>query len=401
MSSHSLPTNEEDTDLFLDDDLDDILNGLDEFSLENPEFGAKHKIGASDDMDLSKTEAESQYGRNTQLEAETDTDEETEENSVLSVLEQLRVRSCSETSRPSHIATGGTERGSATRGVSRDPLEDEEEEEEKYVERILAQVREEIGLGRETHAPRNVDVDVKVVPNAETTIATETSTDAAPPPPPTTTTTTVGAVVVAATAADTASNAPLTLQLPSVPSSQPLDDATPVAEPVPDEEGGRKEARKSTDFENDIAARLASLRGLGSGVNLDAFGFPTAPVFRPEDRTASTAASLVTSREKVGFTDEDQKTWCIVCLDNANVRCVDCDNDVYCRRCWKDMVISSLFSFATLIPFLPLLFLSLRVRPWGTSKEQLTWSIASRNISRIRRAWTQMGQIRTITKGMT
>lgn len=122
------------------------------------------------------------------------------------------------------------------------------------------------------------------------------------------------------------------LNLPGVPSSQPEDFAADQAED--DSRGGT--ARESPDFfENDITTRLASLRGLGSGVNLDPFGFPTAPQFKPEDRSASAAASLVTKRG--GYTDEDQKTWCIVCLDDATVRCVGCDNDVYCSRCWKDM----------------------------------------------------------------
>jgi hypothetical protein len=105
--------------------------------------------------------------------------------------------------------------------------------------------------------------------------------------------------------------------------------------------GPRTGRRKSLDFENDITSRLASLRGLGSGVNFDSFGLPTAPTFRPEDRSATVAASLV--RPRGGYTDEDQKTWCIVCLDDAAIRCVGCDNDVYCSRCFKEMVFSPLF----------------------------------------------------------
>ncbi|KAK0751465.1 hypothetical protein B0T18DRAFT_402546 [Schizothecium vesticola] len=98
--------------------------------------------------------------------------------------------------------------------------------------------------------------------------------------------------------------------------------------------------RKSLDFENDMTTRLASLRGLGSGVNLDPFGLPLAPTFQPADR------SLSSKKKKVmGYTDEDQKTWCVVCLDDATIRCVGCgdgngdgdDGDVYCARCWREM----------------------------------------------------------------
>jgi len=163
------------------------------------------------------------------------------------------------------------------------------------VERLLAQVRDEISIDNKDPNAK----DGAAAPNEASTTSDSVHPD---------------------------------LTLPGVPSSQPVDPTTDQAE----DDGGGGTARESPDFfEKDITTRLASLRGLGSGVNLDPFGFPTAPQFKPEDRSASTAASLITKRG--GYTDEDQKTWCIVCLDDATVRCVGCDNDVYCSRCWKDM----------------------------------------------------------------
>lgn len=107
------------------------------------------------------------------------------------------------------------------------------------------------------------------------------------------------------------------LGLPTVPDRLPTPTTT--------------EDRKSLDFENDMTTRLASLRGLGSGVNLDPFGLPVAPTFQPGDRKKPNKVT--------GYTDEDQKTWCIVCLDDATIRCVGCgdDGDVYCARCWREM----------------------------------------------------------------
>ncbi|KAJ2992984.1 hypothetical protein NUW58_g1984 [Xylaria curta] len=37
--------------------------------------------------------------------------------------------------------------------------------------------------------------------------------------------------------------------------------------------------------------------------------------------------------------DEDQRTWCVVCLEDGTVHCLGCDagDDVYCARCWKEM----------------------------------------------------------------
>jgi hypothetical protein len=108
------------------------------------------------------------------------------------------------------------------------------------------------------------------------------------------------------------------LSLPAVPSQ--------LVDPVPN-------SKPEDDFEKDISARLASLRGLGT---LDELGLPSAPTFRPQDHTpASTLGKGLLRSTK--YTDEDQQTWCIVCLDDATIRCVGCDNDVYCARCWRDM----------------------------------------------------------------
>ena len=117
--------------------------------------------------------------------------------------------------------------------------------------------------------------------------------------------------------------------LPTVPTQL-------VDSPVPH---GGEEKEEEDDFEKDISARLASLRGLGPGSsssNADdegPLGLPSAPTFRPQDRRPSGKGGFRSSR----FTDEDQKTWCVVCLEDATIRCVGCDHDVYCARCWREM----------------------------------------------------------------
>lgn len=109
------------------------------------------------------------------------------------------------------------------------------------------------------------------------------------------------------------------LTLPTVPSI--------LQDPVP--------ASKAGDpFEASIEARLAALKGPGHNpVRTDAFGLPSAPTFQPEDRPVAG----VVRRRLGGYTDDDQKTWCIVCLEDATVRCMGCDGDVYCARCWREM----------------------------------------------------------------
>lgn len=36
------------------------------------------------------------------------------------------------------------------------------------------------------------------------------------------------------------------------------------------------------------------------------------------------------------YTDEDIETWCIICNDDATVRCLGCDGDLYCQSCWDE-----------------------------------------------------------------
>lgn len=108
------------------------------------------------------------------------------------------------------------------------------------------------------------------------------------------------------------------LTLPTVP--------TILQDPVP--------SSKAPDdpFESSIAARLAALKGPGhEPLVTDAFGLPSAPTFQPEDRPVPKVA------KRPGYSDEDMKTWCVVCLEDATVRCVGCDGDVYCARCWREM----------------------------------------------------------------
>lgn len=108
------------------------------------------------------------------------------------------------------------------------------------------------------------------------------------------------------------------LTLPTVP--------TILQDPVP--------ASKAPDdpFEFSIAARLAALKGPEhKPITTDAFGLPSVPTFQPEDRPVPKVA------KRPGYSDEDMKTWCVVCLEDATVRCAGCDGDVYCARCWREM----------------------------------------------------------------
>ena len=36
------------------------------------------------------------------------------------------------------------------------------------------------------------------------------------------------------------------------------------------------------------------------------------------------------------FTDEDIDSWCCICNEDGEVKCLGCDGDIYCHNCWKE-----------------------------------------------------------------
>ncbi|KAI1119000.1 hypothetical protein F5Y14DRAFT_118270 [Nemania sp. NC0429] len=119
--------------------------------------------------------------------------------------------------------------------------------------------------------------------------------------------------------------------LPTVPSNL-QDQPSPPASST--------QIQSDVDFAASIASRMSALklsgpRALPSAPTdaVDSLGLPQAPTFKPADHPVPGVA------RRTGLTEEDQKTWCVVCLEDGAVRCLDCDagDDVYCARCWKEM----------------------------------------------------------------
>lgn len=128
------------------------------------------------------------------------------------------------------------------------------------------------------------------------------------------------------------------LSLPTVP--------TDLVDPAPTSGAAVPSGGEEDPFETAIEARLAALKGAGAPIiHTDALGLPSAPTFRPEDnRPAPRLGRAGTGGGRAGYTDADQRTWCIVCLEDGTIRCLGCDDDggsgggdVYCARCWKEM----------------------------------------------------------------
>lgn len=94
---------------------------------------------------------------------------------------------------------------------------------------------------------------------------------------------------------------------------------------LPDPPTGAESSKKSLDFDSDIAVRMAALKGLGSTNEL---GLPSAPTFKPLDKPVKGVMKK--------YTDEEVESWCIICQDDATVKCFGCDGDLYCASCWKE-----------------------------------------------------------------
>lgn len=70
--------------------------------------------------------------------------------------------------------------------------------------------------------------------------------------------------------------------------------------------------------DDDLASRFAGL------------SLPSVPT------TIASKSKPSATKPAPGFTDEDIDTWCIICSDDATLRCIGCDGDLYCTNCWME-----------------------------------------------------------------
>lgn len=66
---------------------------------------------------------------------------------------------------------------------------------------------------------------------------------------------------------------------------------------------------------------------------------PTTPMsFLPATPTSlpSSAREATTPSNLPTYTDDDIDSWCIICNDDATLKCLGCDGDLYCANCWKE-----------------------------------------------------------------
>lgn len=164
----------------------------------------------------------------------------------------------------------------------------DEEEADNYVQRVLAEldVERKYGLAESEPADQHEDKDEERSSSPQHQQEEETTKTTKPS---------------------------ATLDLPSTPSAQPI---PPSTHPQPP----------------DLSTRLSAL------------SLPSTPSTPPSAQAAQKAASALaktkpnpkTKINAPNFTDEEIDSWCCICNEDGELKCLGCEGDVYCRECWNE-----------------------------------------------------------------
>ena len=86
---------------------------------------------------------------------------------------------------------------------------------------------------------------------------------------------------------------------------------------------------------NDLAARLARLSTSPSPRQSSSSTLPSVPSFSPSKKSIRlTKARQRPSKRQ--YSEAEIDSWCIICCDDATVKCLGCDGDLYCAKCWRE-----------------------------------------------------------------
>ncbi|KAF2234972.1 hypothetical protein EV356DRAFT_514613 [Viridothelium virens] len=85
----------------------------------------------------------------------------------------------------------------------------------------------------------------------------------------------------------------------------------------------------------DLAARLARLSPSPSSCRSSSSELPSVPSFSPTQNSIRVTKSRLRTGPKQ-YSEAEIDSWCIICCDDAAVKCLGCDGDLYCTKCWKE-----------------------------------------------------------------
>jgi hypothetical protein len=107
---------------------------------------------------------------------------------------------------------------------------------------------------------------------------------------------------------------PSPFDLPSTPSKHP------EPQPPPSYEDSELESRFST-----LALSLPSTPTTA----------PTSSA-KAKQKAADALAKSKAKPKAPTFTDEEIDSWCCICNEDGEVRCLGCEGDIYCQECWRE-----------------------------------------------------------------
>ena len=57
---------------------------------------------------------------------------------------------------------------------------------------------------------------------------------------------------------------------------------------------------------------------------------------KPKSSKTKNLMKQLLSEAESNYKDEDEMdNWCVICNEDGDFKCINCDNDVYCKRCFK------------------------------------------------------------------
>lgn len=89
------------------------------------------------------------------------------------------------------------------------------------------------------------------------------------------------------------------------------------------------ESKDDRSIDDVLAARFSSL-------GVSSISLPAAPSFAPLQKPTRVVGSIKGASLTEAYTDADIDSWCCICTEDASVKCLGCEGDLYCADCWKN-----------------------------------------------------------------